>query len=158
MDVLRSRAAGAAIVAGIVVATALAGCASGPGSAGTGSSPAVVIDDPGRADAPFVTLLRSGGIDGTLDRVTVSGNGRVVVRHGDDEAEETVLTEAQLSAVREALDRADLGGLATGYPAQGADMFEYTVIADGHHVTATEVAVPDSLRGLVDLLSAHLDG
>ena len=152
----RRRAATWIILAGWLVAVpALASCGTGP-AAGSATPAVVVSDDPGRLDAPFVTLMRSGGLDPTLERLVVSGRGLVVVTHDDGSYGERQLTEAEFGAVVDAVHQADLGALASSYPAEGADMYEYTVIADGTHVTASEVAIPESMRRLVDLLEPYM--
>jgi hypothetical protein len=111
---------------------------------------------PARTAHPLVTMVRSGGIAGLVDRVTVTRGGRVRVSHRGSPSEAFDLRPGQLTRLRAALDDARLPALKPDYPAPGADMFEYAVTAGGVTVTATETAVPASLRPLIGILLGYL--
>jgi hypothetical protein len=136
--------------AGVLV---LALCVTGPGivppaaAAGTTSS--------GSGDVR-VHLVRSGGFAGLVDRVSVSGDGHVRVHRDGAQAFVFSLRPRQLVRLRTTLRVADLPGLASDYPAPGADMYEYTITSGGITVTATEIAGPVRLRRLITLLTGYL--
>ena len=150
----------AAVAAGIVaglLATVLAAAPAPAVPTGTTTGPvAVPSSDPGRSQALLVRLVRSGGFAGFVDRVVVTEDGRVRVTPHGAAPEVFTLRARQLVRLRTALRAADLPGLKPGYPAPGADMFEYAVTADGVTVTATETAVPAALRPVIGILLGYL--
>jgi hypothetical protein len=104
----------------------------------------------------LVGLVRSGGLAGLVDRVSVSGDGHVRVRRDGARADVFTLGPRQLLRLRTTLRVADLPGLASDYPAPGADMYQYAISSGGVTVTATEVAGPVRLRRLITLLTGYL--
>ena len=141
-----------------LLATALA-AAPAPAAPTTASAvSAVPSSDPGRSRDPLVRLVRSGGFAGFVDRVAVTQGGRVRVTAHGSATQVFTLRARQLVRLRTALHAADLPGHKPHYPAPGADMFEYAVTADGVTVTATETAVPASLRPLIGILLGYLAG
>jgi hypothetical protein len=136
--------------AGVLV---LALCVTVPGIAPPAAAAGTTTTGSGDV---LVRLVRSGGFAGLVDRVSVSGDGHVRVRRDGAQVFVLSLRPRQLVRLRTTLRVADLPGLASDYPAPGADMYRYAITSQGVTVTATEVAGPERLRRLITLLTGYL--
>jgi hypothetical protein len=116
----------------------------GPGPAGTG-----------QPSTALVVLVRSGGIAGLHDLVSVDASGvATVVRDRPATQSTRTLTSTELAALRAALERSDITGLKRNYlDRQAADAFQYDVTYQGVTVTADEGVLPVTLRPVVDILT-----
>lgn len=133
----------------VLLAALLAGC--GGGGRGT-------ADEPGAAGAPrpgpLVVLVRSGGITGSTDRVSVDASGVAMVMSDRLPNPSTrTLSASDLASLRAALDRAEMATLQRNYlDRQARDAYQYDVTYQGVTVTADEGVLPPKLRPVVDQL------
>lgn len=139
-----------AVITLLAVGAVLTGCGTAPGSgSATGA-------DPGRDDAAWVTLLRSGGLTGDLDRVTVSRNGTVAVtRYGRDPVRRSMPAD-QLDQFVAAVEAANLPEVVARGEGQGADLYSYTITADGTTVSFDDASIPPQVQDLLAALTAWL--
>jgi hypothetical protein len=103
-------------------------------------------------------LVRSGGIAGTNDRVSVDASGVATVLTDRATTQSTrTLTSTELTALRTALERSDIASLRRNYlDRQAADAYQYDVTYQGVTVTADEGVLPATLRPVVDILTRLL--
>jgi hypothetical protein len=129
----------------------LAACGSGGGGAGDDTAP-------GGVAAPVVVFVRSGGLAGTHDEVSVDPSGVATITRGPAGASSTrTLTTAELAELRTALDRARIATLEREYlDRSAADAYQYAVTYQGVTVTADEAVVPAAVRPAIELLSRLL--
>ncbi|HEU4321795.1 MAG TPA: hypothetical protein VFS21_01485 [Roseiflexaceae bacterium] len=97
------------------------------------SAKVVALDEggPTTADAPLVSLSRSGGIAGISETITVYASGRVTVRDRSGQEREGQTAPADLEALRALLASPELAQAQSNYQASGADMFVYELIVPG---------------------------
>jgi len=107
------------------------------------------------AQAPLVVLLRSGGIAGVSDRVSVVAIGvATIVSDRADRRSTRTLSSADLERLKRDLGRADMGKLQRNYlDRQARDAYQFDVTYKGITVTADERVVPAPLRPVVDQLT-----
>lgn len=105
---------------------------------------------------PLVVMVRSGGIAGSSDRVTVDALGvATLVSDRSPNPSTRTLAAGELAALRTALQRAEFATLRRNYlDRQAADAYQYDVTYQGVTVTADEGVVPDKLRPVVERLTA----
>jgi len=137
----------------------VASCATDPTDTtgtSTTSEPAVAIGD--------VTLTRSGGIAGLVTVVNVGDDGVVTVVEDSQAPRESILPEAELTALHSIVGSPEFAALLETYvPPDGVccDFFLYEVTAavgDSIIVTTTAdtVETPVILQQVIDLLSASM--
>ncbi len=131
----------------------LPACGGGGGAVDAGDEPGPA--GTGHPSTALVVLVRSGGIAGTNDLVSVDASGVVTVLSNRAARPSTrTLTPAEIAALRAALDRADVAGLQRNYlDRQAADAYQYDVTYQGVTVTADEGVLPATLRPVVDILT-----
>jgi hypothetical protein len=119
-----------------------------------------VEDEPGPAggpapSGPLVVLLRSGGIAGSNDRVSVDALGVATIISDRAPIPSTrTLSAGDLAALRTALQRAEITTLQRNYLDRAArDAYQYDVTYQGVTITADEGVIPDKLRPVVDQLT-----
>ncbi len=86
---------------------------------------------PATADAPLVSLSRSGGIAGISETITVYASGRVAVRGRGGRESEGLVAPADLEALRALLASPELAQARSSYQASGADLFVYELVLPG---------------------------
>ncbi|GAB4194610.1 MAG: hypothetical protein OHK0022_10810 [Roseiflexaceae bacterium] len=91
------------------------------------------------ADAPLVSLKRSGGIAGVSETITVYRSGRVEASTVGGVMGTAQVTQADLDMLRELLASPELAQADSSYKANGADLFTYvlTLPTDGKPRTIT---------------------
>lgn len=105
----------------------------------------------------MVVLVRSGGLAGTHDEVSVDPSGVATVTTSRGAPSTRTLTTAELADLRAALDRARIATLERDYlDRSAADAYQYAVTYQGVTVTADEAVVPATLRPAIELLSRLL--
>ena len=139
-----------AILAGLALVLAAAGCGADEESGG-GGEPAAELSGP-------VTYERGGGLKGRRDRLVVrpDGSATLTVR---DKPKSVTLTGKELDTLASDLDQADLGSLPPDSTSEQPmpDTFSYRVSYDGDEVTTDDTAMPEQLRGLVARLGGLVD-
>lgn len=113
---------------------------------------------PSAAQGPLVVLVRSGGIAGSTDRVSVDASGVAsVISDRSPNPSTRTLTSGDLATLRTALQRAEFATLQRNYlDRQARDAYQYDVTYQGLTVTADEGVLPAKLRPVVDHLTKLL--
>ncbi len=109
---------------------------------------------------PVIVLVRSGGIAGLTDRVSVDASGvaTVVSDRGATPSTRT-LTSSELATLRAALERSRIASLDRNYlDPRAADAYQFDVTYQGVTVTADEGVVPARLRPVVEQLTKLIVG
>ena len=133
-----------------VLLALLAACGDGVGDG--------VADEPGSAGVPrpgpLVVLVRSGGIAGSTDQVSVDASGVATVLSDRSPNPSTkTLSSTDLASLRTALERAEMATLQRNYlDRQARDAYQYDVTYQGVTVTADEGVLPPKLRTVIDQL------
>ena len=98
---------------------------------------------------------RTGGIAGLDDRLVVQADGKAKLTRRD-EGSEFELTSSQISTLRQQLEESEFRSLKRIYKpeTQGRDLFEYELTYRGHTVRASDGAIPEALRPVLDSLNA----
>lgn len=112
--------------------------------------------DPGRDDATWITLNRSGGFTGDFTTTAVTHNGKIVTRTNNDPAVETQLSPAELATFERTV-------ATTRWPAEhdttptpnGADMYTYSLSHNGKTYIYDETQTPNGLKNLTTLIDAY---
>jgi hypothetical protein len=101
-----------------------------------------------------VLFVRSGGIAGADDRLSIGPDGAAVLLRRKSPAVETHLTPAERDSLHSALDRAVLSAPSRGLPGPPGppDTYTYSVTLRGSTVHVPQTAVPPGLRELVGVL------
>jgi hypothetical protein len=158
----------AAVAATVLVGTAACGDAGGddarataapstPTSGSVTSTPTTPGARMTEGISQPVVLVRSGGIGGVQDRVQVRPDGTVTVTSKGGATVTRQLSEAQLAAVVQAVQKADLDLLGTGAPTPSrSDELYYTITAEGRTYRTTETQAPAAVRPLLDELGSLL--
>jgi hypothetical protein len=104
--------------------------------------------------APLVVLVRSGGIAGSTDQVSVDASGVATVLSDRSPNPSTkTLSSTDLASLRTALERAEMATLQRNYlDRQARDAYQYDVTYQGVTVTADEGVLPPKLRTVIDQL------
>jgi hypothetical protein len=107
----------------------------------------------GSAASTLVDYRRSGGIAGFDDQLTVATSGECVLSRRGVESRFSLSGEA-LNGLKRVLEGSGFSRLNDEYrPSQpGADLFSYEVAFGGKTVKATDGAVPDPLRSVIEAL------
>ena len=133
-----------------VLLALLAACGDGVGDD--------AADEPGSAgvprSGPLVVLVRSGGIAGSTDQVSVDASGVATVLSDRSPNPSTkTLSSTDLASLRTALERAEMATLQRNYlDRQARDAYQYDVTYQGVTVTADEGVLPPKLRTVIDQL------
>ena len=104
---------------------------------------------------PLVVMVRSGGIAGGNDRVSVDALGVAsVISDRSPNPSIRTLSSGDLAALRTALQRAEMETLRRNYlDRQARDAYQFDVTYQGVTVTADEGVLPDKLRPVVEHLN-----
>lgn len=141
------------VVAPLVLALAASAC-------GGGNPNGTAVDGPGATVArrSLVVLVRYGGAEGTSDRVEVDSTGEAVITSDRASAPKVrALSDADLSALRNALERSQIATLQRNYLDPKAEIaFQYDVTYQGVTVTTDAGVVPRQLQPVVDILDKLL--
>ena len=99
---------------------------------------------------------RTGGIAGLDDRLVIKADGKKVILIRKDEHSEFELTSRQMSTLKQQLEESEFRSLKAIYKpeTQGRDLFEYELTYRGHTVRASDGAIPEALRPILDSLNA----
>lgn len=116
--------------------------------------------DPGRDQAVWFSYTKSGGFAGDYATLRILYNGTVIVDNTNGAKNPSkiykfTLTEEELNSLKEAIQTADLPDEDVTYVSNGADMFNYTLIMDGHSVEADDGSIPQSLAPLFGMLNSY---
>lgn len=133
----------------VVLVAGLGACA------GQGDDDAATTPDADATAVGDVVLVRTGGVAGVHDEVTVGADGAVTVTRRTGTARDVEVDAAALQGVRE--DAAALVAAAPTSAATGdgvADGYVYEVTVAGTSWTFVEGSVPTAARGLVDELES----
>ena len=136
----------------LALLVALTGCGSSSG--GPSTTPTGPSHDPA---APLVTYLKSGGIAGIYERLTVDPTGRATVSQGlpsTAKVKSFSLTSSELSALKHSLDAADLESQKNASPQACADCFVYDITYAGHHFRGDQATLPAQVEPAVTTLNA----
>jgi hypothetical protein len=131
------------ILAGLMLVV-LAGCGDDDKAAATLSGP--------------VTYERGGGLKVRRDRLVVQPDGSATLTV-QDTPKSVTLTDKELTALADELDRADLGSLPADSTTKPPvpDAFGYRIAYGGDSVTTDDPGMPDQLRKLAAQLGQLVD-
>jgi hypothetical protein len=151
-----ARAVTVALVPAVTLAGVLTACGgSAPEGARTpsaaASASATGTPSSSVSAAVVVRYVRSGGLAGRSETLTIQPSGVAVLRTDADTAQDH-LTGAERSALRRALDRARFPGPTRGVRRAVPDGFTYTVTVGSVTVRFGENEVPDGLTDLLRVL------
>jgi hypothetical protein len=150
-----ARAVTVALVPAVTLAGVLTACGgSAPEGARTPSAAASASatgTPSSSVSAAVVRYVRSGGLAGRSETLTIQPSGVAVLRTAADTAQDR-LTGAERSALRRALDRARFPGPTRGVRRAVPDGFTYTVTVGSVTVRFGENEVPDGLTDLLRVL------
>jgi len=98
---------------------------------------------------------RMGGIAGLDDRLIIQADGKAILTRKDKHSE-FELTSHQISTLKQKLEASEFRSLKGIYKPeiQGRDLFEYVLTYRGHTVRASDGAIPEALRPVLDSLNA----
>ena len=98
---------------------------------------------------------RTGGIAGLDDRLVIQADGKAILTRKDEQSE-FELTSRQVSTLKQLLEESEFRSLKGTYKpeTQGRDLFEYELTYRGHTVRASDGAIPEALRPILDTLNA----
>ena len=98
---------------------------------------------------------RTGGIAGLDDRLVIQADGKAILTRKDEHSE-FELTSRQISTLKQQLEESEFRSLKGIYKpeTQGRDLFEYELTYRGHTVRASDGAIPEALRPVLDSLNA----
>lgn len=128
---------------------------AGAGCLGTKSVPVNKTTPP----AILIDYHRTGGLNGSNDRLVIFTNGVAVVSEGPAQAE-TTLNSTDLALLSVLFNEADFSQLQANYPAphESSGLVTYTVTYMGKTVSAQETDIPPSLETIIDKLDGVLAG
>jgi hypothetical protein len=110
-----------------------------------------------QVSAPLIEYRRSGGIQGTDDRLVIKNDGTATLtRNGSS----SILTieAGVLNRLRRSVRGIDFGKLPRDSARGGGDMFEYVIKYQGHTVRGNDATLPPALRPVVEVLDRILSG
>jgi hypothetical protein len=112
-------------------------------------------------DTPVVVLVsyeRQGGFGGFEDQLVVRTDGSYSFAGSIHSPTSGVLSAAELTNLRGALEFAQLATLPTDSPLQVADGYTHTVRYAGHEVRAGDGNIPARLQPVIELLDQIFRG
>lgn len=105
------------------------------------------------AAKPLITYVRTGGIAGVDDTVTVSQDGAVQVSTRSATAQTSQLSSSELAELQALIAAADLPSLDKEYKQDGlSDAFEYRLTSGANTVRWTDGTAPAQLWPLQNML------
>lgn len=133
-----------------VLLALLAACGGDGGGDAAEEPGSAAVPRPG----PLVVLVRSGGIAGATDQVSVDASGvATVISDRSPNPSTRTLSATDLATLRAALERAEIATLQRNYLDRRArDAYQYDITYQGVTVTADEGVLPPKLRPVVDQL------
>jgi hypothetical protein len=101
--------------------------------------------------AVFVDYHRSGGVEGTDDRLVIFDNGAAVVAT-KTVSTEIILNETEIAGIASLFDKAQFSQFQTNYPAPrgSSNMYHYSISYKGKTITVDESAYPPSLQPVIN--------
>ena len=113
-----------------------------------------VAEEGGESTGVWMSYHRSGGIAGFQDELAVYENGSAKIsRRG--EIRDIWLTSTEINALRDAGDEARFPEHSDEYlpDGEGRDLFFYEITREGKTVRTADMAVPEELLALIELLN-----
>lgn len=101
-----------------------------------------------------LSFNRSGGFAGFDDQIKITQDGNYTVTRRGAEPRKAQLTPAETTRLAALLSASRLFAADHHYETPGADQFIYTIVYNGHTVTAVDGAIPAELQPVLDHLVA----